>query len=165
MQVRVGLGRLGGGLDAREARPGDGERPGRVVAQGDREFRVLDRERVRDGGRARSERVDQRVVGEFAAVVQDHAPRRGVDRGGPALDEPDARGPDQVGDAELGELVARGRLVLAQALVEALDRVEEGDAGGLGAAGDADGRHHAGVPGADDEDVVHAPRTGAGPRT
>ena len=82
----------------------------------------------------------------------------GVDCGHPTLDEVDAGAAEQVGDLQVGQLLTGGGLVQAQPLGELGLRVHHGDVNvvaPLHPGGQGDGRGHAGVSGAEDEDLVH----------
>jgi hypothetical protein len=175
----VGLGDLGGGLDAGEAVADHGDRrPGGQLVEPGGELlgrgRPVQRVGVGldagDAGQVRgaADGVHQGVVAERrgAGVGGDgDGVGVGVDGLGPALQEIDPGPVEQVGDLEVLQLLAGGPLVHPQPFDEPGCRVDQGDPATVatGAAGGPDGGDHAGVAGAQDDDVVVMRCLGHGP--
>ena len=116
--------------------------------------------RAGNTGRARGapDGVDELVVVEPALAFlggDGHGPALRVDLLRPSLDELDTGAGEQVGDPEVGELLTCRDLVHPQPLGEPARRVDDGhsDIAAPGTAGGPDRGDHAGVPGAEDDDV------------
>lgn len=105
-----------------------------------------------------AERVDQGVVGQLVLVVDANGSCIGVDGRHPALDEVHVGTGEPIGNLQIEQLLTGRGLVQPQALGEPGLRVDQGDVDvvtALQPAGPAHGRTHAGVSGAEDEDLRH----------
>ena len=162
------LGDLGRGLDA--GQPAAGHHDGavgesvQVVGQKRRVLRAVQgvgefvdaRHRLGVGDAA--QRVDQGVVAQRVGIVDADGLRVGVDAGHPALNEVHTGALELIGDLQVGQRLAGGGLVQPQSLGEPGLRVDQGDVdvvAAFQAAGQPRGGGHAGVSGAENQDLVH----------
>ena len=162
------LGDLGGRLDS--GQPAAGHHDGAVgeavqlageqrrvlcAVQGVGEF-VDARDRLGVGDTAQC--VDKRVVAQHVSIVDADGLRIGVDAGHPALDEVHAGALELIGDPQVGQGLAGGGLVQPQSLGEPGLGVDQGDVDVVASFQAAYQPHsggHAGVSGAENQDLVH----------
>ncbi len=105
-----------------------------------------------------AQRVDQGVVAQRVGIVDADGLRVGVDAGHPALDEVHTGAVELIGDLQVGQGLARRGLMQPQPLGEPGLRVDQGDVDVVAAlqpAGQPHGGGHAGVSGAENQDLVH----------
>jgi hypothetical protein len=105
-----------------------------------------------------AQRVDKCVVAQCAGVVHADGLPVGVDSGHPALDEIHTGPVELLGDLQIGQVLAGRGLMQPQPLGEPGLRVDQGDVDvvtALQTARKRHGRGHAGVPGAQDQNLVH----------
>jgi hypothetical protein len=91
-------------------------------------------------------------------VIDAHRARVGVDTRHPALDEVHASAGQLIGNLQVGQRLAGSRLMQAQTLDESGLRVDQRDVdviAALQASRQTHGRGHAGVSGAENQNLVH----------